>query len=168
MARPLLALAPSSDRQDLRGTKVDDHGGVAVAPADRELVYGQTIGPAQIHGADLLRQMGLVDGLDAVPGQIEELSHVLDRQHRTNLGHALGEATRHPRITAEPSQLLALRTAPLALNPPPMDQQKRPSIEQRQVADPALGDIVDARSLFLAAAAPRNRSWIRMQLDPPL
>src|SRR5262249_48866314 len=164
----LLAFAPSADPQDLLGTRVDDHGGVAMPPADRELVYGQNIGPAQIHRAELLRQMGLVDGLDTVPRQIEELSHVLDRQHRTHPGHALSEATRHPRITAEPAQLLELRTAPLALNPPPMDQQKRPSIEQRQVADPALGHIVDARNLLLAAPAPRNRSRIRMQLHTPL
>ena len=93
------------------------------------------------------------------------LGHVLDREHCAQPCHVLGQASGHPSIGRQPTELFQLRSTPRAGHAPPRQHQVRRRIEDRQIAHPPPLVAVYGVRLLLAPAANPRPTWDRLQLD---
>ena len=87
-----------SDKQHAPADIVEDHGQVAVALADGDLVDRQKAQPIELGLAVVLFQIMFVDGLDRLPVQSQMASHFGYGHRSAQLVNVAGQPGGHPQI----------------------------------------------------------------------
>jgi len=93
---------------------------------------------------------------------------VLDRGDLAEPNDALGQAARHPRVSIQPGEPLELWPTAWASQATAQNTQMGLGVEDRQIAHPALADVVDRLDCFPAALADHATAGHRFELDPRL
>ncbi len=164
----VFSAATASDPQYALIRRIDHARGIAMALLDREFIDGNASHPGEIEGSQPHRHRCVINRFHRIPTEAKPRGHVLNRQHGSESGDALGKPHGHARVPIEPRHRFDGGAAPRTEQPRARHQQIGRRIQNRQIAHAPLRSLVDRSHDFATPAAVLGRPGNRLQTENDL
>ncbi len=162
------AASAFADPQNLPRVGVGDHGGVAMALVEGELVDDQAADLAPRYRRQFAYQPRLVHALDGVPRQADQRGHVLDRQQLAKLLDVANQSAGHLAGAVQLADCFAAHAAIRTAYPANGKLHAEATVQQIAVANSAQDRIVDLEAGLGATAAEGDAAGAKTSEQVPL